>query len=197
MEDEDTRPYKCINCKDRFQTVEEAKTHFDSAHLLNNNVSNEEILKRKEFKKGKSKCMKYKNSFKCVIRRCSVCGAHFSQKLALKKHIAFDHEGKKPYKCSVCESNFLSNAELKIHVSAVHEKKKSYQCGSCATSFARRPHLLSHFEEVHEGKKPFPCHICHKSFSRPSNRNRHVEISIEKGKCPKDKVQKTVPIFNM
>ena len=59
-----------------------------------------------------------------MILKCIICHDDFSNKEALKTHIASVHEGKKPHKCQICGKKFSQVSNMKNHIVVVHDKKK-------------------------------------------------------------------------
>ena len=71
-----------------------------------------------------------------------------------KENLNTIHEGERLFKCNVCDSSFSQKSALKAHVASYHEGKKPFQCTACNASFAQNVSLKKHVVTVHEGKKP-------------------------------------------
>jgi uncharacterized Zn-finger protein len=93
--------------------------------------------------------------------------------LKSKSHVAFVHEGKKPYECAICSGTFSTKSYLKIHLASVHEGKKPYQCDICSATFSNKGNLKKHTYSVHEGKKPLKCEFCDYSCAFKKDLRKH------------------------
>ena len=74
----------------------------------------------------------------------------------MKKHVEYVHEGKrKQFKCSCCDEIFKVNDQLIKHIAFVHEGKKPYECKICHARFSFKSLLAKHKATPHDkfGKK--------------------------------------------
>ena len=71
---------------------------------------------------------------------CAMCNAQFGLKSILNEHIAFVHEGRKPFQCHVCGAKFDGLSDMTFHVESKHEQRR------------------------YEGKKWFECEIYHERY---------------------------------
>ena len=71
---------------------------------------------------------------------CAMCNAQFGLKSILNEHIAFVHEGRKPFQCHVCRAKFDGLSDMTFHVESKHEQRR------------------------YEGKKWFECEICRERY---------------------------------
>ena len=55
----------------------------------------------------------------------------------LNIHIAFVHEGKRPFKCNICSANFSEKKNLNGHNSSVHEGKNLLDATIVVLAFHR------------------------------------------------------------
>ena len=99
----------------------------------------------------------------------------FAGKSRLNEHVAYVHEGKKPFKCETCQASFADKRNLKSHVSVVHEGKKAFKCSVCNAEFTLKSPLNTHMATIHGGKKS-TCNICGATFRR----NHHLKVKILK-----------------
>ena len=150
------------------------------------------------------------------MAKCKICQVNFAKKSVLNRHVAFVHEGKKPFQCDICDHEFSENSKLKRHIATIHESKKQFKgnkasvhernkkvkkktckkcfhCSICDRNFSLKCAMVRHIESVHERKKRYKCKICdYKCYREATLRNHiisvHEKIKIEDKNCScKDK----------
>ena len=113
---------------------------------------------------------------KIPILKCIMCHDDFSNKEALKTHIASVHEGKKPsfeFKCDTCDATFSVKEHLKRHKQFVHSSNP-FKCDFCEDSFSRGQELKAHLSLIHEDKISFKCSKCNYVGSALVSLNNHI-----------------------
>ena len=63
---------------------------------------------------------------------------------------------KKSFKCDICDFSCSQYTNINRHVAFVHEGKKPFKCDTCDTcdySCSQKSDMNKHFASVHEGKK--------------------------------------------
>uniref|UniRef100_A0A8C7NYE4 C2H2-type domain-containing protein n=1 Tax=Oncorhynchus mykiss TaxID=8022 RepID=A0A8C7NYE4_ONCMY len=78
---------------------------------------------------------------------CSQCGASFTQKGNLLRHIKL-HSGEKPFKCPMCSYACRRRDALSGHL-RTHSIEKPYKCNHCGRSYKQRSSLEEHRERCH------------------------------------------------
>ncbi|XP_038246028.2 DNA-binding protein Ikaros isoform X10 [Dermochelys coriacea] len=78
---------------------------------------------------------------------CSQCGASFTQKGNLLRHIKL-HSGEKPFKCHLCNYACRRRDALTGHL-RTHSVGKPHKCGYCGRSYKQRSSLEEHKERCH------------------------------------------------
>ncbi|XP_011491441.2 DNA-binding protein Ikaros isoform X5 [Oryzias latipes] len=79
--------------------------------------------------------------------QCSQCGASFTQKGNLLRHIKL-HSGEKPFKCHLCSYACRRRDALTGHL-RTHSVGKPHKCGYCGRSYKQRSSLEEHKERCH------------------------------------------------
>ena len=115
------------------------------------------------------------------------CGASFTKKRGLNRHIALKHLNLKPHKCTKCSATFAKRNQLQKHIDRVHIKIKSFKCDKCTSAFFNGQRLKNHVKWVHEKEKHLKCSECPSTFSKNSHLKRHLKVVHEKS----DKVENT------
>ncbi|XP_072343788.1 DNA-binding protein Ikaros-like isoform X2 [Scyliorhinus torazame] len=78
---------------------------------------------------------------------CSQCGASFTQKGNLLRHIKL-HTGEKPFKCHLCNYACRRRDALSGHL-RTHSIDKPYKCSFCGRSYKQRSSLEEHKDRCH------------------------------------------------
>ncbi|KAM7175393.1 DNA-binding protein Ikaros isoform 7-T7 [Macrochelys suwanniensis] len=78
---------------------------------------------------------------------CTQCGASFTQKGNLLRHIKL-HSGEKPFKCHLCNYACRRRDALTGHL-RTHSVGKPHKCGYCGRSYKQRSSLEEHKERCH------------------------------------------------
>ncbi|XP_039640503.1 DNA-binding protein Ikaros isoform X6 [Perca fluviatilis] len=78
---------------------------------------------------------------------CSQCGASFTQKGNLLRHIKL-HSGEKPFKCHLCSYACRRRDALSGHL-RTHSVGKPHKCAYCGRSYKQRSSLEEHKERCH------------------------------------------------
>ncbi|XP_075683110.1 DNA-binding protein Ikaros isoform X2 [Rhinoderma darwinii] len=79
--------------------------------------------------------------------QCNQCGASFTQKGNLLRHIKL-HSGEKPFKCHLCNYACRRRDALSGHL-RTHSVGKPHKCGYCGRSYKQRSSLEEHKERCH------------------------------------------------
>ncbi|KAM4687273.1 DNA-binding protein Ikaros isoform 2-T2 [Discoglossus pictus] len=79
--------------------------------------------------------------------QCTQCGASFTQKGNLLRHIKL-HSGEKPFKCHLCNYACRRRDALTGHL-RTHSVGKPHKCGYCGRSYKQRSSLEEHKERCH------------------------------------------------
>ncbi|CAG07413.1 unnamed protein product, partial [Tetraodon nigroviridis] len=84
--------------------------------------------------------------------KCNQCGASFTQKGNLLRHIKL-HSGEKPFKCNIC--NYACRrrdalaGHLRTHTVAPQTVGKPFKCAYCSRSYKQQNTLEDHLERCH------------------------------------------------
>ncbi|KAM8843637.1 DNA-binding protein Ikaros-like isoform 4-T5 [Synchiropus picturatus] len=78
---------------------------------------------------------------------CSQCGASFTQKGNLLRHIKL-HSGEKPFKCPMCSYACRRRDALSGHL-RTHSVEKPFKCNHCSRSYKQRSSLEEHRDRCH------------------------------------------------
>uniref|UniRef100_A0A4W5P885 IKAROS family zinc finger 1 (Ikaros) n=1 Tax=Hucho hucho TaxID=62062 RepID=A0A4W5P885_9TELE len=79
--------------------------------------------------------------------QCTQCGASFTQKGNLLRHIKL-HSGEKPFKCHLCNYACRRRDALSGHL-RTHSVGKPHKCAYCGRSYKQRSSLEEHKERCH------------------------------------------------
>ncbi|XP_072534022.1 DNA-binding protein Ikaros isoform X4 [Salminus brasiliensis] len=79
--------------------------------------------------------------------QCTQCGASFTQKGNLLRHIKL-HSGEKPFKCHLCNYACRRRDALTGHL-RTHSVGKPHKCAYCGRSYKQRSSLEEHKERCH------------------------------------------------
>lgn len=78
----------------------------------------------------------------------SQCDKEYQSKFNLKRHVLYNHLGRKPFICQICNKDFVSKQNLLEH-NFIHTGAKPYKCSLCGLRF-RQVSLLSLHKRSHE-----------------------------------------------
>nr|CAB3267982.1 ZF(C2H2)-13 zinc finger protein [Phallusia mammillata] len=160
--------YKCIKCKDQFNTKANLVEHFKLQHpglSMQQRHQCSECTFSSDQKHNLIAHMRVHNDEKPF--RCDVCEKTFRREHHLKDHVV-RHTGKKQFNCGVCSKTFVTKTLATTHEEKVHFKKKPYQCKVCKESFGYSQSLQNHML-LHNGELPFTCKYCEKKFRQRGN----------------------------
>ena len=89
--------------------------------------------------------------------QCPKCGAVFSNRQNMWRHIQSKHVGVK-YPCNQCDYQATIQGNLQTHIQSKHEGIK-YPCNHCDYQATTQSSLQQHIQSKHEGVK-YPCNQC-------------------------------------
>jgi stress-induced morphogen len=99
---------------------------------------------KKSFPKAKDAAYHQKH---CEQSTCNICSKDFSNRLALRRHMAI-HEEK--YKCEVCQKSFAGQASLRRHLQVYNgTKEKGFACFCCDARLTTKSNLKRHSKAMH------------------------------------------------
>ncbi|XP_069469522.1 DNA-binding protein Ikaros isoform X7 [Ambystoma mexicanum] len=107
--------------------------------------------------------------------QCNQCGASFTQKGNLLRHIKL-HSGEKPFKCHLCNYACRRRDALTGHL-RTHSVGKPHKCGYCGRSYKQRSSLEEHKER---------CHNYLQSMGLPGNLYAVVKEETNPSDMPED-----------
>uniref|UniRef100_A0A8C3U7R2 IKAROS family zinc finger 4 n=1 Tax=Catharus ustulatus TaxID=91951 RepID=A0A8C3U7R2_CATUS len=91
--------------------------------------------------------------------QCQQCGASFTQKGNLLRHIKL-HSGEKPFKCPfcsyACRRRDALSGHLRTHSVSSPTVGKPYKCSSCGRSYKQQSSLEEHRERCHSFLRSLP-----------------------------------------
>ncbi|GFO43168.1 Zinc finger protein 26 [Plakobranchus ocellatus] len=111
---------------------------------------------------------------------CELCGALFSTKSSVRKHIKVVHKKIYCFKCKTCEKSFGSKIQLEIH----EGNHKPHVCNICNKAIADKRFFKLHKAAHRNGEKPFKCNQCGKSFMSKIYLREHQAIHSGEGEKP-------------
>ena len=180
-----THPYRCTECKQRFQKSYEATAHYLTTHENSNDLpeNNEKWNKSKNSKnpKNSKNCKKNMKRKDAGIKKCPVCKETFEFRFFLIKHVRSTHEDFRIYDCSHCDKNFLSLQGQMNHKFHSHERKMNeLGCTFCGKDFWSKDELKNHKLTKHKENK-YQCFKCEASYLSEITLQNHIE-HVHEGK---------------
>jgi len=106
---------------------------------------------------------------------CHMCGATFSRKHEVNRHIKIVHQAVKDYVCQICNRAFALRQHLNSHIDAVHEKKRDCICKICGMGFPTEAKVNRHVRCVHLKERAYKCKVCKKDYFQQSDLLRHMK----------------------
>ena len=145
----------CFICKKKFERKCDVDKHIPEAHLITTDD-------------GKKK-------YPCPYT--SKCKELFNERYYLKTHIAWSHEGVKPFQCDFCGQCYLEKDQLEAHTTRLHSEKT---CHVCKSVFPDMKKFKLHFAIEHDGIKPFICAVCEEKFISRAMWKQHLHDANHK-----------------
>ncbi|KAM4028226.1 DNA-binding protein Ikaros isoform 3-T3 [Anomaloglossus baeobatrachus] len=110
--------------------------------------------------------------------QCNQCGASFTQKGNLLRHIKL-HSGEKPFKCHLCNYACRRRDALTGHL-RTHSVGKPHKCGYCGRSYKQRSSLEEHKERCHNYLQSMG--LQNNIYSAIKEENNHTEMAEDLSK---------------
>lgn len=160
-------PYKCLHCRESFETNEEFEFHKKLPHYLETFTCRECNQKFIEYKSYDYHYphQKPKLPYRYV---CKICQKDFKTKSTLRCHKK--SHGERNFKCHLCPKAYHMQSELTRHL-MIHQMQTKNTCEVCGKGFIRKKSLKDHMD-VHTGFK-VKCNICNLEV-RKTNFYRHL-----------------------
>ncbi|XP_038593711.1 DNA-binding protein Ikaros isoform X5 [Micropterus salmoides] len=111
--------------------------------------------------------------------QCSQCGASFTQKGNLLRHIKL-HSGEKPFKCHLCSYACRRRDALTGHL-RTHSVGKPHKCAYCGRSYKQRSSLEEHKERCHNYLQCMGLQSSMYTVKEESNQNEQREDLSQTG----------------
>mmetsp|Transcript_6382 Transcript_6382/g.19300 ORF Transcript_6382/g.19300 Transcript_6382/m.19300 type:complete len:180 (+) Transcript_6382:95-634(+) len=105
---------------------------------------------------------------------CNYCGASFSRKFYVDRHILGIHDQVRPYDCKLCGKLFKQSSHLNVHIANVHQHSRRFECKHCGKSFGNNSNCKKHIRVVHEKERLHGCSLCNKLFFQKTDFQRHM-----------------------
>lgn len=179
MEHDNTKPYMCFMCDERFPDLNSLRLHknthsgqryycvscdksFASSTSLNRHMQSAICLKTGEKLRKKTEFA------------CDVCPMVFGDFHMLQQH-KINHKQKLnesgPFICNDCGRRFKYKVDFLKHQKG-HEGYKPFECETCGRKFSKKHKLVVH-ELIHTGERPYVCLECGKGYSNSSAMRAH------------------------
>ncbi|KAH8400854.1 hypothetical protein KR009_001414 [Drosophila setifemur] len=157
------RPFKCRNCRWRFQLWSSLKSHVTRMH------------------QRRKPCLICQLP---TLGRC--CCAHSSKECndAIRKHREKIREQRGPLKvnrkqpkprCEICGLEFGNNFYLRDHLNKKHLKRRNFTCEICGAAFYSQGLMQTHRKAVHLMMHTVHCQICDLTIKARGNYQRHLK----------------------
>jgi hypothetical protein len=172
--------FHCPECKDRFSTDLNLKTHIADNHTV---LSCPHCVYQV---KGNNSLVQHLIQCHQLVSppevtsstpSCRICGETLVTNQALKFHL-YKHTGVKPYNCDVCGAKFRTPSTLKSHVEVQHTETKN-KCDICGLKSSTSGKLKIHMR-THTNEKPYQCAFCPNSFKQLSVLKVHEFVHTKK-----------------
>ena len=186
----DPKPWKCLECKDRFILQKDLLKHM----LKHDAIKCKLCLKQLETQEDLI------NHMEETHRYCKVCKKMIHSEVNLeahkKKHVdqlgyiemvfcmtcggyqCSQSSEYTPY-CSKCHLKFHEASELESHDQKIHGNEHLYQCSECTKSFSEMSQIMAHVQAEHQMDSKrndlYQCSKCEASFSDLFQIMAHVE----------------------
>lgn len=161
VDNDGDRPYQCVICLSRFQTLQERRVHERFPYRI---VSARQEAKDEEVT--------------VTVLRCCGCAKVFSLMSELNSHQEeihlpqrIDYHDEMPIECEGCYKRFKNNSFLNKHIRRAADKKL-YACSKCSVARRTLKELIEH-EVTHTGQSAFICCGCRKHFESQHALEKH------------------------
>ncbi|KAJ8922982.1 hypothetical protein NQ315_001530 [Exocentrus adspersus] len=120
---------------------------------------------------------------------CHVCGAKFTDRTKLKKHMnayikhKMEEARNEQLTCTYCSKWFKTPKQLRLHV-RVHTNERPYKCQICGEGF-KQLNALGNHQVTHTKEKRYTCEICNGAYTTSSSLRRHQRRIHERGRAMK------------
>ena len=157
-------PHDHIECETDVKAMDIKDRFFEEESILNVSVQESSI------------------SDQCI---CDICGAKYSNKANLNRHLK-THDDRFKFKCSSCTQFFTTQDEFTLHQTTKHSVNL-HLCGSCGKTFSKKAHLQNHQSRFHQSgsvghKFRCPIETCDKVFQQKEKFEDH--LNMHKGLKP-------------